>query len=271
MTVTTTHKSVMFGPFRSSTTSLVGMLLCIFATILAVVSVSADQTGKSVAAVAQSFSESFHSQNIDGPASTPSKAQSRIVQFVSANSRVPPEPEFPERKFQDEDELFAFDADLLEDTNETDQTRISSRVEVTGFPHFIQELGRLRNVSPVHTCDSLPAVDFMAAEEMSGKSCADTLGSLIESTIDQTRGTSSSPSPLLTFRAILWSPSPTFAMLTRTTLEAGAIEQLVRERLSQQGIKNVTVAIESSAWMSTTAQRPVFSVRIEMESPVTSQ
>lgn len=269
MTATTTHKSVMFGPFRSSTTSVVGMLLCIFATILAMVSISTDQTGTSVATVAQSFSESFHSQPIDGLVSTPSKARSRIFQFASANNRVSPEPEFPERKFQDEEELFAFDADLLEDTNEAGQTRIPRRVEVTGFPHFVQELGRLRDMSRVHTCDSQPFVDFIAAEEMSSEACADTIGSLIESTIDQTRATSLSPS--LTFRAILWSPSPTFAMLTKTAREAGAIEQLVREQLSQQGIKNVTVAIESSTWMSTIAQRPVFSVRIEMESLVTSQ
>lgn len=268
MTVATTHKTVMFGPFRSSTTSLIGMLLCIFAMILAMVSISTDQTGTSVATVAQSFNESFPSQPIGALVSTPSKAHSRVFQFASANNRVPPEPEFPERKFQDEEELFAFDAELPEDTTETDQTRISRRVEVTGFPHFVQELGRLRDVSRVRSCDSQPFVDFIAAEEMSIESCADTIGWLIESTVNQTRTTSSSAS--LTFRAILWSPSPTFAMLTKTTREAGLIEQLVSERLSQQGIKNVNVAIESSAWMSTTAQRPVFSVRTEMGSLVTS-
>ena len=269
MTLATTHKTVMFGPFRSSTTSLVGMLSCIFATTLAMVSISTDQTGTLVAVVAQSFDESFHSQPINRLVSTPSKAHSRIFRFASANNRVPPEPEFPERKFQDEEDLFAFDADLLEDTNEADQTRISSRVEVTGFPHFVQELGRLRDVSRVHMCDLQPFVDFIAAEEISTEACADTIGSLIGSTIDQT--STGSLSPLLTFRVILWSPSPTFAMLTKTTREARMIEQLVRDRLSEQGIENVPVAIESSTWMSTTAQRPAFSVRIEMESSVTSK
>ena len=267
MTSSHTRRTALSEPFRRSSISFAGMLMCVFASALALMSVSADQTGTTAAVVSQSFADSIQ-QAAKVPSSTiPSESSSsdpgsQIFRFASARMKAKQNEEFPGRKFRDEEELFSLEDENRDSANSPRDEEGNVNIDRSGFPHFIQELKRYRNVSEVRSASAHQTVDFIATERMTLDEKSEQLATFISTICEGMESEGQKPESV-TFRVFIWSPSPVFTVLASTTEEAQQLEESVRPRLAERQPGNVSVIVESAAWMSPNSPRPEMSVRAE--------
>lgn len=246
---------------------MAGMLMCVFASALALISVSADQTGTTAAVVSQSFADSIQLPNQTASSTlsverSASDAGPQVFRFASASIKAKPKEEFPRQKFRDEEELFSLEDEVRDSVDSRGNDQAPLNLDRIGFPHFIQELKRYRNVSNVRSTSAQQTVDFISIERMTSDEKSEQIAAFITTICEGMESQGQKPESV-TFRVFTFAPSPAFSVLVTTTVEAQRMEQSIRERLAERRRGNVSVIVESSAWMSPGTPRPEISIRAE--------
>jgi hypothetical protein len=245
--ISSSAASLRASGVQSLRMSLGGMLVCIFACTLALLSVSRDWTGTKTSEVRRAFEASL--QAYGQPADDEKKEASeenRFADRTAAEDRSPltggmqkaggPEPGRTGPKAFD----FPSEA-LVSDTSRA------------GFLSLLNELDRFCRLSPVDRYAGELAFDFLSLEDGSEAQVAREAAETIR--LIKTE----SPTAVWDFEVIIWAHSPSEESLSTAVLKSWRVQQAVQETV---GTDSADLSITSSGrlWLQSDDLRPVLTL-----------
>ncbi len=232
------------GPFRQATLTFSGMLLCLFASVVGLVAVSADQTGLSTAAVKEEFCNDRGSE----------KSLGALLEFSSVR-REEKQVDEQKRRRLEEEQLFSIETEA--DPSRDESQNAKGIDPINGFANFVRELDRIGSGGTVQLHECSFVVDVMSSRTLSDGERAKQLVSLLR----RIEGSSSADRSRVEYRLTLWSPTPSIDAVLVTTERAKTLEEMISLDLDAIHLGDVKVAVECCCWMLPDAPRPDYSVQ----------
>ena len=246
------------SPFHASTINLAGMLLCVFTTLVVLISVSRDQSGAELSEVTAAFSGALRDHGredfaviaasfrheADAANETPADKSgiggigSRQKPLRAATLTV-----------SEEEESGQFNTDKL------------SPVDVNGpvFSHLMTELERFCNISRSVEFDGQLALDLHSQSQQSDNAVRSTIQRIFKTCLEATGLTHEQPAEL---EIVVWASTPDSDALAHATDTAFDLERSLQKSLKANSSKPILLSSSGRIWTRSTSPRPLTTIFI---------
>ncbi|MFN9717449.1 MAG: hypothetical protein ACK58L_02075 [Planctomycetota bacterium] len=249
-------------PFRNSSLTFCSMLLCIFASVLGLVSASSDQTGFSAAAITHEFRKELGMSRQSREEVT-DRNPSEIIRFASLRQDARQVDDLQRQRMKEEDELFSW-----EDAERPDDSRRRDACDAdlgSSFQNFVREVERLGHVSQLDLTESHAVIDVFSSSASTDIETSERMAWLIRSIHESVKGHRSGAP--MEYRITLWSPAPSLAAIQNATERACMLEKSLSRHFDGRSLSGNTVSVECVCWMLPDSPRPDYSVQAIRRQP----
>jgi len=246
------------SPFHASTINLAGMLLCVFTTLVVLISVSRDQSGAELFEVTAAFSGALRdhgredfaviaaSFRHEADAATEKLAgKSEISGIVSRQKLL----RGATLTVSEEEESGQFTTDKL------------SPVDVNGpvFSHLMTELERFCNISRSVEFDGQLALDLHSQSQQSDNAVRSAIQRILKTCLEATGLTHELPAEL---EIVVWASTPDSDALAHATDTAFDLERSLQKSLKANSSKPILLSSCGRIWTRPTTSRPLTTIFI---------
>jgi hypothetical protein len=233
------------SPFRQSTTSMAGMVLCVFCCTLVLLNACGDETGHRLSAVTAAFQSNVASHGL-GSASV-SKVRSSVIPAAG----LPEQTELPSTR-----NVRSSADSRIQRTEMDDEQLVLEDPDRDAFASFLRELSRLATVTPARSFDGEVTVDFLSTGPRSQTEIVAASLNLIHSLQREAQ------IPAAEVELVLWAGTPENSSLAKTALEAVALKQEITSQLSSSERTAYHLCTSGRIWYSETELRPAMTIVI---------
>ncbi len=248
------------SPFRATTISLTGMLLCVLTTLGVLVSVSRDQSGATLVELTSSFSGSLrdHGRNDLAVVATVFRhaaVADEDLRAIKSRSGVSA-PRYNSRNDQSSVALAEENAELF-------SSKQLQPVDVNGpvFLHLMTELQRYCQVSPAEELGGQLALDLHSQISQSEDSIRSTIERILKTCRKSTASILQSPAE---FEIIVWASTPATESLAAASEEAFTIEQSLESSFKAQSAPAIVIGSSGRIWTRPQSPRPLATVVVRV-------
>ena len=233
------------SPFRQSTVSMAGMVLCVFFCTLVLLNACGDETGHRLSAVTAAFQSNVAAHGM-GSASV-----NQVRTSVIPAAGVPEQTELPSTR------NIRSSTDSRNQRTDMDEEPLALEdPDQDAFASFLRELSRLATVTPARSFDGEVTVDFLATGPRSQKEIVATSLNLIHSLHREAQ------IPAAEVEIVLWAGTPEKSSLARAALEAAELHEEITRQLSSTEKNAYHLCTSGRIWYSETELRPAVTIVI---------